>query len=70
MTVPEEMTPRQCEIARLIAAGYTDKQIVAELAISDRRLRKHVARLVLISDADPSRNVRVQIAVWWQKVAA
>lgn len=62
-------TDRQCEVAQLIAQGLTDKQIIATLPISDRRLRYHIRRLVELSGADRSRNVRVQIAVWWRTAA-
>lgn len=40
------LTPRQREIARLIAAGRTNKEAAAELGISPRTVEMHVAAII------------------------
>lgn len=49
-------------VAALIAKGYTDKQIAAELSISSKTVGYHVGLLVLNWQLDRTRNIRVQIA--------
>jgi DNA-binding CsgD family transcriptional regulator len=55
-----ELTPREQEVAALVARGLTNRQIAAELVITEGTAANHVkhilARLVLDS--------RVQIAAW------
>jgi DNA-binding CsgD family transcriptional regulator len=57
---PEELTPREHEVAALIAQGKTNRQIADELVLSKRTVEKHVgnilARLELTS--------RTQVARW------
>jgi two-component system nitrate/nitrite response regulator NarL len=36
------MTPRQSEVALLVAQGRTNKQIARELGISDKTVKGHV----------------------------
>jgi DNA-binding NarL/FixJ family response regulator len=36
------MTPRQSEVASLVAQGRTNKQIARELGISDKTVKCHV----------------------------
>jgi DNA-binding CsgD family transcriptional regulator len=38
-------SPRQSEIVRLIASGYTDKEIAAVLQVSRRTVRTQLERL-------------------------
>jgi DNA-binding NarL/FixJ family response regulator len=38
-------SPRQSEIVRLIASGYSDKQIAAALQVSQRTVRTQLERL-------------------------
>lgn len=57
------LSPRETEIAHLIASGYTDKQICAQLRISHQRVSQVVTKLASLWDLDRSRNLRVQIAM-------
>jgi DNA-binding NarL/FixJ family response regulator len=50
-TVPDddpisELTSRELDVLRLVAAGKPNKQIAAELAISERTARTHVSRIL------------------------
>lgn len=60
--VEVRLSPRETEIARLIADGFTDKQICAQLHISHQRVSHVVNKLATKWDLDRSRNLRVQIA--------
>lgn len=64
--VAADLTPRQLAVACLIASAQTDKQIAAQLNISDRRVRVHVDALAYLLHLDRACNVRVQIALWWR----
>jgi DNA-binding NarL/FixJ family response regulator len=54
------LTPRQLQIARLIARGLTNKQIADELVISPATVARHIANIF----ADLDFNVRAQVAAW------
>jgi DNA-binding NarL/FixJ family response regulator len=41
-----ELTARELDVLRLVAAGKPNKQIAAELAISERTVRTHVSRIL------------------------
>ena len=41
-----ELTPRELDVLRLVAAGEPNKQIAAELDISERTTRTHVSRIL------------------------
>jgi DNA-binding NarL/FixJ family response regulator len=41
-----ELTPREREILRLVAAGMANKEIAAELAITERTARTHVSNIL------------------------
>jgi DNA-binding NarL/FixJ family response regulator len=41
-----ELTSRELEVLRLVATGKPNKQIAAELAISERTARTHVSRIL------------------------
>jgi DNA-binding NarL/FixJ family response regulator len=41
-----ELTSRELDVLRLVAAGRANKQIAAELAISERTARTHVSRVL------------------------
>jgi DNA-binding NarL/FixJ family response regulator len=41
-----ELTSRELDVLRLVAAGEPNKQIAAELAISERTTRTHVSRIL------------------------
>jgi len=61
LPAPVELTPRQLEIAELIARGFTNQQIADELVVTRGTVANHVqhmlTRLALRS--------RTQIAVWF-----
>ena len=39
---PLEMSPRQAEVLKLLAAGHTDKEIGQEIGISPRTVQTHM----------------------------
>jgi DNA-binding NarL/FixJ family response regulator len=41
-----ELTSRELDVLRLVAAGEPNKQIAAELGISERTARTHVSRIL------------------------
>jgi len=43
MTIPAELTPRQRQVADLVAKGLSDKAIAKRLEISVYTVRAHVA---------------------------
>lgn len=43
---PGQLSPREREIAHLVAAGHTNRQIAAQLVISERTVETHVARIL------------------------
>lgn len=56
----EPLTPRQREIAELIARGLGNRQIAAELHISDRTAENHVHNIMAVLGVSS----RVQVATW------
>ena len=60
LTPPGELTPRELEIAALIAAGRRNKAIAAELVISPATVARHVANIMAKLDF----RSRAQIAAW------
>jgi|GEM_PF-7058472 len=42
----ENLTPREREVATLVAHGLTNRQIASELSISERTAGNHVARIL------------------------
>jgi DNA-binding NarL/FixJ family response regulator len=57
---PGGLTPRELEIAALIANGRSNKAIGAELVISPATVARHVANIMAKLDF----RSRAQIAVW------
>jgi DNA-binding NarL/FixJ family response regulator len=55
-----ELTPRERDVLRLVAAGKPNKQIAAELAISERTARTHVSRIL----RKLTLSSRTQAALW------
>jgi DNA-binding NarL/FixJ family response regulator len=55
-----ELTSRELEVLHLVAAGEPNKQIAAELAISERTARTHVSRILVKLRL----NSRTQAALW------
>ena len=54
------LTVREREVAALVAAGLTNRQIAARLVISDRTVQGHIASILTRLDFD----TRSQIAAW------
>jgi two-component system, NarL family, response regulator DevR len=42
----EELTEREREVLALVARGYTNKQIAAELYVSEKTARNHVSHIL------------------------
>ena len=55
-----ELTSRELEVLRLVATGEPNKQIAAELAISERTVRTHVSRIL----GKLRLSSRTQAALW------
>jgi predicted ATPase/DNA-binding CsgD family transcriptional regulator len=58
---PGGLTPRELEIAALIASGYRNKSIAEELVISPATVARHVANIM----TKLGFRSRAQIAAWW-----
>jgi predicted ATPase/DNA-binding SARP family transcriptional activator/DNA-binding CsgD family transcriptional regulator/Tfp pilus assembly protein PilF len=57
---PLELTPREVEVAGLIAQGFTNRQVSQELSISERTAGNHVAKIL----KKLGLSSRAQIASW------
>ena len=55
-----DLTPREREVAVLVARGLTNRQISTELSISERTAGNHVAKIL----KKLGLNSRAQIASW------
>jgi DNA-binding NarL/FixJ family response regulator len=55
-----ELTDREREILRMVAAGKANKQIAAELVISERTARTHVSNILRKLNLSS----RTQAALW------
>lgn len=55
------LSPRQRQIAELIADGFTNKAIAGKLGISHRTLRVHIGRMCDKLNLDQSKDTRVQV---------
>ncbi|MFW6868993.1 helix-turn-helix transcriptional regulator [Nocardioides sp. CPCC 206347] len=61
-TVPTPLSPRQSEVARLVAAGATNQQVADELGISVKGVEKHVGDILERWNA----GTRFEVArIWW-----
>ncbi len=56
----QQLTPRECEVARLVAQGLSNRQIAEQLVISKRTSDSHVEHIL----AKLGFSSRAQIAVW------
>lgn len=63
-------TAREREVAALIAASRTTKQIAAYLGINEQRVRQLTDSMAEKIEADRSGDVRIAIALWWRDWAA
>ena len=57
---PARLTPREREVAALVARGLTNRQIAAELVIGERTAEMHVGNLL----GKLGLTSRAQLAVW------
>jgi non-specific serine/threonine protein kinase len=55
------LSKRQLEVARLVASGFTNRQIAASLRISERTAEGHIEQIRNKLDFTS----RVQIAAWY-----
>lgn len=65
-SLPEELTPREVDVLRLMARGYTNQQIARELLISVSTVKKHVHSIISklgVSDRTQAAVHAVQIGV-------
>jgi DNA-binding NarL/FixJ family response regulator len=46
-SVPAGLTPREVEVLRLVAAGGSNREIAAELVLSEKTVARHVANIFL-----------------------
>jgi len=58
--IRRELSPRELQVARLIAHGQTNRQIAAATGISERTVDTHVGRILRKLDVVN----RAQIASW------
>jgi DNA-binding NarL/FixJ family response regulator len=58
-TVPNSLTPRELEIAALIADGLSNKQIAADLKLSYSTVKNHISSILEKLDLDH----RTQVAI-------
>lgn len=59
------LTPRQEQVAALVAQGLTDKQIAGVLRIAKRSVCQHVTDIATVLHLDTDKNTRVLLATWW-----
>jgi DNA-binding NarL/FixJ family response regulator len=57
---PSPLSPRETELARLVAEGLTNRQIAGRLVISERTVQNHIQHILRKLDFA----TRSQIAVW------
>jgi predicted ATPase/DNA-binding CsgD family transcriptional regulator len=58
------LTPRQCEVARLVAQGLTDRQIAARLVISPRTAESHVEQILVRLGVRSRAEIAARTAAW------
>jgi DNA-binding NarL/FixJ family response regulator len=58
---PPSLTPRQTQVAQLVAQGWSNRQIAEELVITERSAESHVERI----RARLGFRSRAQIAAWY-----
>jgi DNA-binding NarL/FixJ family response regulator len=55
------LTPRQLEVARLVALGLENKEIAAQLGVTEYCVKKHLAAVMLTAKVDG----RTKVAQWF-----
>lgn len=56
------LTPRQMQVAELLAAGHSRKQVAATLGVSVNTVRAHIAAIAWRLPGDG--NLRVRVVRW------
>lgn len=69
VTRPPPLSRRQREIAELVAQGFTNKDICAATGLSRRRVEDIIQTIALRLALNPTRNFRVQIALYIRQAA-
>jgi DNA-binding NarL/FixJ family response regulator len=59
-TLPPSLTPREREVAALVAQGLTNRQIASRLVISEATVETHLARIF----RKLGMQSRTQLSVW------
>lgn len=59
----DKLSPREREIAALVAEGHGNKHIAQELYIAEQTVKYHLMTTYRILDLDPGCNQRVLLAV-------
>lgn len=57
------LTPRQMQVASLVAQGLTNEQIARRLGVSPRTVRKHLEGVFAVSGC----RGRTAVAIWWRE---
>jgi len=59
-----DLTPREAEVALLVAQGYTDARVADELSISVHTVRRHVSAARAKLDVDSRTEMACRLAQW------
>lgn len=67
MAVPAlaDLTPRQQEVAELVARRLTTKHIATRLGITPRRVQVHIASIAFTLSVPPEYDERIELYRWW-----
>jgi DNA-binding NarL/FixJ family response regulator len=55
-------------VAALVASGVRTKRIAAHLGVTPRRVNVIVSAIAFKIGADPDRDERTQVALWWSAI--
>ncbi len=59
-----DLTPRQLDVLRLVAEGYSNKRIGAALGIAEKTARNYVSGLIQAAGLES----RTQLAIWTRRM--
>lgn len=61
------MTPRQREVAALIAQGFNNREIARQLSLETKSVENHIRDILKVLPIDPRMyHRRVAIVLWYQ----
>lgn len=63
---PTDLSPKMQDVARLVAEGWTTKQIAAELHVTPRRVRVLITAAVVRLGLT-GRDDRLTLALWYRE---